>query len=124
MTMTRKIAPEIINLPAGELDEIKRRFEEGLILEEDKKIILLILSAYSWLYRQLQAKKLGIQRLRTLFGFRTEKRTASKNKGDETIPPDLNGAADASSEGETLPGGKVTPVKKYPSGTLRQIMAK
>ena len=112
--MTRKIAPEIINLPAGKLDEIKTRFEAGSILEDDKKIILLILSTYSWLYRQLQAKKLGIQRLRTLFGFRTEKRTGSKNKGDETILSDLNGLADAKSEGDVSPGGNVTPNKKVP----------
>ena len=121
--MTRKTTPEIINLPAGKLDEIKTRFEEGFILEEDKKIILLILSTYSWLYHQLQAKKLGIQRLRTLFGFRTEKRTGSKNKGAETTPPDLNGTADAGPEGDTLPGGNVTTIKKSPNGTLRQIMA-
>jgi len=64
--MTRKKIPEIINLPAGKLDAIKTRFEEGFILEEDKKVILLILSTYSWLSRQLQAKKIGIQRLRNL----------------------------------------------------------
>ena len=121
--MTRKKTSEIIHIPAGKLDEIKTRFEEGFILEEDKKIILLILSTYSWLYRQLQAKKLGIQRLRTLFGFRTEKRTGSKNKGDEAIPPDLNSSADAKSEGDTLPGGNVTTIKKSPNGTQRKIMA-
>ena len=122
--MKRKKSPEIINLPEGKLDEIKSRFESGSILEEDKKIILLILSTYSWLYRQLQAKKLGIQRLRNLFGFTTEKRTGPKNKGDETIPPDLNGAADASSEGNTSPGGNVTPIKKPENGIPRQIMVK
>ena len=121
--MKRQKPHEIINLPAGKLDEIKTRFEAGCILEEDKKITLLILSTYSWLYRQLQAKKLGIQRLRTLFGFRTEKRTGPKNKGDETIPPDLNGSTDATSEGDTLPGGNVTIIKKSPNGTPRKIMA-
>ena len=121
--MTRNKKPEIINLPAGKLDEIKIQLAASSILEEDKKIILLILSTYSWLYRQLQAKKLGIQRLRNLFGFTTEKRTCSKNKGDETIPPDLNGSADAKSEGDTLPGGNVTTLKKSPNGTQRKIMA-
>ena len=57
--MIRKKTPEIINLPEGKLDEIKARFETGSILEEDKKIILLILSTYAWLYRQLEAKKLA-----------------------------------------------------------------
>jgi len=124
--MTRKITPEIINLPAGELDEIKTRFEEGLILEEDKKIILLILSTYTWLYRQLQAKKLGIQRLRNLFGFSTEKRPShknSKNNGDENPSPDLNNTPNAMAEGDTSPGGSLTSVKKFLNGTRRKIMA-
>jgi hypothetical protein len=110
--MTRKTIPEILNPPDGKLDEIKTRFEAGSILEEDKRIILLILSTYSWLYRQLQAKKLGIQRLRNLFGFSTEKRSKLKKKDDKTIPPDLNG----------LPGGDVTPIKKPPSGIQKKTM--
>ena len=108
--MVRKTTPEIINIPAGKLDEIKTRFEAGLILEEDKNVILLILSTYGWLYRQLQAKKLGIQRLRNLFGFSTEKRTRLKKKDDEIIPPDLNG----------LPG--ITSEKKSPNGIRGKIM--
>lgn len=117
MTMIRKKTPEIINLPAGELDEIKTRFEKGFILEEDKKIILLILSTYSWLYRQLQAKKLGIQRLRNLFGFSTEKRSGSKNKGDENSPPDLNASPNTISQGDTSLGDNVTAIKKSLNGT-------
>ena len=121
--MARKKTPEIINLPAGKLDEIKTRFEEGLILEEDKKIILLILSTYSWLYRQLQAKKLGIQRLRNLFGFSTEKRSASKNKGDENSPPDLNESPDTMSQGDTSLGDNATSTKKSLNGTWIKTMA-
>jgi len=121
--MTRKKTPEIIHIPAGKLDEIKTRFEEGFILEEDKKIILLILSTYSWLYRQLQAKKLGIQRLRTLFGFSTEKRSGSKNKGDEHSPPDLNGSPDTLSQGGTSLGDNVTSIKKSLNGTQKKTMA-
>ena len=121
--MTRKKTSEIIHIPAGKLDEIKTRFEEGFILEEDKKIILLILSTYSWLYRQLQAKKLGIQRLRTLFGFSTEKRSGSKNKGDENSPPDLNGSPDTISQGDTSLGDNVTSIKKSLNGTQKKIMA-
>ena len=120
--MARKSTPDIISLPEGKLDEIKTRLEAGSILEEDKKIILLILSTYSWLHRQLQAKKLGIQRLRNLFGFSTEKHIGSKKKGDDTIPPDLKGAADVSSEGEILPGANVTPLKKSLNGNQRKIM--
>ena len=52
----------------------------------------------------------------------TEKRIGSKKKGDDTIPPDLKGAADASSEGEILPGANVTPLKKSLNGNQRKIM--
>jgi|CryBogDrversion2_4_1035264.scaffolds.fasta_scaffold10540_2 hypothetical protein len=120
--MTRKKIPEIINLPAGKLDAIKTRFEEGFILEEDKKVILLILSTYSWLSRQLQAKKIGIQRLRNLFGFSTEKRSGRKSNGDENNPPDLNSSPDAIPQGDTSSGGNLIPIKKSQNGTRRKTM--
>lgn len=120
--MKRKKSPEIINLPAGKLDEIKTRFESGSILEEDKKIILLILSTYAWLYRQLQAKKIGIQRLRSLFGFSTEKRANLEKKDDNNIQPDLNGSSDSTAQGDALPGGNVTPLKKQPIEIQKKIM--
>ena len=120
--MKKRKSPEIINLPEDKLNEIKTRLESGSILEEDKKVLLLILSTYTWLYRQLQTKKLGIQRLRSLFGFSTEKRSGLKKRDDENTPPDLNGLSDATALGDALPGGSVTPLKKPPNGTLRKIM--
>ena len=114
--MKRRKSPEIINLPETKLNEIKTRLESGSIQEEDKKVILLILSTYAWLYRQLQTKKLGIQRLRSLFGLSTEKRSKLKKKDDDNIPPGLNGSSDATTQGDTLSGGNVTLLKKHPSG--------
>lgn len=120
--MKQRKSPEIINLPSGKLDEIKTRFESGTSLEDDKKIILLILSTYAWLHRQLQAKKIGIQRLRSLFGFSTEKRTTLKKKDDDNAPPDLNGSSDATTQGDTLSGGNVTPLKKHQIGIQKKTM--
>lgn len=119
--MKQRKSPEIINIPEGKLNEIKTRLESGSILEEDKKVILLILSTYAWLYRQLQAKKLGIQRLRNLFGFSTEKGSKLKKKDDDT-PPDLNGSSAATTQGDTLPGGNVTPLKKHPIEIQKKTM--
>ena len=119
--MKKRKSTEIINLPEEKLNEIKTRLESGSILEEDKKVILFILSTYAWLYRQLQTKKLGIQRLRNLFGFSTEKRSRLKKKGDD-IPPDLNGSLDSALQDDTLPGGSVTPLKKYQSGIQKKTM--
>lgn len=119
--MKQRRSPEIINIPEGKLNEIKTRLESGSILEEDKKVILLILSTYSWLYRQLQAKKLGIQRLRNLFGFSTEKRSKLEKKDDDT-PPDLNGSSDATTQDDMLPGGNVAPLKKHPIEIRKKTM--
>ena len=119
--MKKRKSPEIINLPEEKLNEIKTRLESGSILEEDKKVILLILSTYAWLYRQLQAKKLGIQRLRNLFGFSTEKRPKLKKKEADT-PPDLNGSSAATTQGDTLPGGNVAPLKKHPIEIQKKTM--
>ena len=119
--MKQRKSPEIINIPEEKLNEIKTRLESGSILEEDKKVILLILSTYAWLYRQLQAKKLGIQRLRNLFGFSTEKRSKLKKKDDD-IPPDLNGSSAATTQGDMLPGGNVTPLKKHPIEIQKKTM--
>ena len=120
--MKQRKSPEIINLPEEKLNEIKTRLESGSILEEDKRVLLLILSTYAWLYRQLQAKKLGIQRLRNLFGFSTEKRPGLKKKDDGNIPPELNGSSDATTQGDTLPGGNVTPLKKHPIEIQKKTM--
>ena len=120
--MTRNKKPEIINLPAEKLDEIKTQLTASSILEEDKKIILLILSTYAWLYRQLQTKKLGIQRLRNLFGFNTEKRPDIKKKDEGSIPPGLNGLSNATTPGDALLGGNVTPLKKHPIGIQKKTM--
>ena len=89
--------------------------ESGSILEEDKKVLLLILSTYAWLYRQLQAKKLGIQRLRNLFGFSTEVRSKLKKK-DDNIPADLKDSFDSSQ------GGNVPPLKKHQNEIQEKIM--
>ena len=87
----KKNSPEIIKLSDGELDTIKIRVANGTILEEDKAVILSILSTYQWLYSKLKIAKLSINRLKTLFGFSTEKHSSLK-KPDIDDP--LNDAQD------------------------------
>lgn len=109
--MARKKTPEIISLPEGKLDDIKNRVTAGALLEEDKKIILLILTTYAWLQRQLQSKKLSIQKLKSLFGFKTEKRTKKNTGGDDDTPP-LEVSADSTPPDDIAQGNNVTPIKK------------
>lgn len=89
--MKKKKSPEIIDLPAETLENIKSRIGSGILLEEDKKIVLAILGTYSWLLCQLQSTKFTIHRLKKMFGFSTEKH---KNVGSKK-----GQAADFSSEG-------------------------
>lgn len=81
--MTRRQQPEIINLPESAVEAIKLRLAEGsTLLEEDKKIVLSIMSTYMWISRQLQTTRLTIHRLKSLFGFSTEKRSRLKDKNN------------------------------------------
>jgi hypothetical protein len=93
--MTRKKTPELIDLPENTLDEIKSRITTGTLLEEDKKIIVVILTSYAWLLRQLQFTKISITRLKNLFGFNTEKRKNKQKQHDSLTStgalPELNG---------------------------------
>jgi hypothetical protein len=72
--------PEIIHLEPSELEGIKSRISSVQLDENDKKIILSILTTYQWLYHQLQTAKFTLHRLKKMFGFKTEKRPWVKNK--------------------------------------------
>jgi hypothetical protein len=97
----KKSHPELIDLPEATLDLIKSRINTGTLLEEDKKIIMVILTSYAWLVRQLQFTKISMLRLRNLFGFSTEKR---KNKAQKTESLADEGAlAELTGEQETQP---------------------
>ena len=80
--MTRKNTPEFIDISDTKLDDIKARITSGSLLDEDKRIILVIMVAYTWMLRQLEYTKITIARLKNLFGFSTEKR--NKRKSAET----------------------------------------
>lgn len=72
MKKTKK--PEIIDIPPAKLEGIKSRLSTNELLHDDeKKIVLTIISTYSWLMSQLQSTKLTIHRLKKLFSFSTEK---------------------------------------------------
>ena len=89
--MKRKKSPEIIDLPVETLDGIKSRLASCSLLEEDKSILLAIVSAYVWIHGQLQSAKLSIYRLKKVFGFSTEKRNKSSEKRKKTTLPIFRG---------------------------------
>ena len=112
--MKRKKSPEIIDISVEELENIKLRIGSGVILEEDKKIVLTILGTYSWLMLKLQSTKFTINRLKKIFGFSTEKHNKVKSKNGVTIDFSPEGtSADQVLSLDNLQGlSKETPEKK------------
>lgn len=120
--MKQRQSPEIINLSEDKLNEIKTRFESGSILDDDKKIILSILSGYLWIQRQLHAKKLGIHRLRNLFGFNTEKRSKLNEKTNDNSPINTNDSSDLTEQNDISSGGNAISSKKNLNGIWKKTM--
>lgn len=77
---TNRSKPEIVEVSEKALEGIESRVLSSSLPEEDKKVILSIMSAYSWISRQLGSAKLTIHRLKGLFGFNTEKHPHSNKK--------------------------------------------
>ena len=108
--------PEIINLSSEAVKSIKLRILESAILEDDKKILLSLLSTHEWLYRQLQSVNITLGRIKKFFGFSTEKRSKLKKPKDPyNIPPEQNSTTnDNLSALPSLTAGnsEVAPIKK------------
>ena len=73
--MTEKNKPYIVSLTKDEADAFKHRVIHSPLAEQDKKIVLALLSFNVWLQTQLTRAKLTILRLKKIFGLTTEKKT-------------------------------------------------
>lgn len=82
--MKKKKSLDIIDVSVDRLEGLKSRLISGALFEEDKPILLAIVSAYTWIQGQLESAKLTIHRLKTLFGFSTEKRKKFGEKRETT----------------------------------------
>jgi len=110
--MSRKQSTEIIDLSDAELEGIKARIASGSLLEEDKSVILVIISAYVWIQTQLQSAKLSIHRLKKIFGFSTEKRKKPDEKRKNTeLELDLNALEDLDTQQNSLNALQAVPVE-------------
>jgi|GEM_PF-1705054 len=119
MSMARKNTPEMLDISAQHLLDINARINSNSLLEEDKRVILLVLSAYAWIQTQLQRHKLSIKRLKNMFGFKTEKRKRREQQDAAGTDLDLNTIGDAPSlpddtKGEVIP--RCTPGKAESRG--------
>lgn len=81
--MKNKKFLEVIDVEVERLEQLKSRLASCSLLDEDKSILLAIISAYVWIQEQLESAKLTIHRLKKMFGFSTEKRKKSGEKGEK-----------------------------------------
>jgi hypothetical protein len=86
MSVKKQQKPDIINVSSTDFAEIESRVTTGFLTENDKKIILSVLTTYKWLLDQLQHAKFSMHRLKKMFGFKTE-RSSSHKKNDSKAPP-------------------------------------
>lgn len=106
-----KNKPEIVKLTSKNIDEITVRLHENSLSSEDKKIISTILITYQWLCRQLQTAKFSIRKLKSIFGFKTEKRAnlpggASQDTANTASSTENTEEKSASNNSEQLPAKK------------------
>jgi hypothetical protein len=67
--------PELMTLTVDEAEALKSRIAAGTLLESDKKIVLGLIAFTLWLQKQLSLARLSIERLKSMFGISTEKKT-------------------------------------------------
>lgn len=115
--MSRKKTPKMIDISSDQLDGITARISTNSLLDDDKRIVLAILSAYTWVQCQLERHKLSIKRLKNMFGFSTERRGKHKKKDPkDTSSGETHDGTEGTSPDENH--NEVTTSKKHPSGTL------
>lgn len=99
----KKKSPEIMDIPFETLEGLKSRLTSSALLEEDKSILLAILTAYVWIQRQLQSTKLTIHRLKKMFGFSTERKNKTSKKGEPSeLELNLNSLEDLNKQQGSL----------------------
>lgn len=67
--------PKHVTLTAEEAQALKARVQAAPLAEQDIKLLVGLISFNGWLQQQLATAKFSLQRLRRLFGFRTEKKS-------------------------------------------------
>ena len=68
-----KKEPVVISVNEKEFEQLKKDIENSTLGDKEKKIIVAILEAHHWLSQLYRAKRLSVQRVKRLFGFKSEK---------------------------------------------------
>ncbi len=104
--------PKIIKLSSQNIDEIQLRLIKNTLNEDDRKIISTILTTYQWLSRQLQTARFSIRKLKSIFGFKTEK-SSNLPKSTSNFSVDSKKTEPPVAPPQTMANdSEVTPLKK------------
>jgi hypothetical protein len=112
LSMKKMKSPEIIDLSVEALEGVKSRLASCSLFEEDKSVLLAIVSAYVLIQGQLQSAKLTIHRLKKMFGFSTEKRSKASEKREKTeLELDLSTLGSLENQQESLNALQAIPLE-------------
>ena len=90
MNRKNKKKPEVLQVSDQELAQIKKNLESNNLGERERKILLSLLETYYYLVALYRVKKLSVQKLARMFGFKSEKqedKEKNKDKNDNGVPP-------------------------------------
>ena len=73
MGKKKEKAPEVLQVSDQELVQIKKNVESSDLGEREKKVVISILETYYYLVALYRAKRLSVQKLARMFGFKSEK---------------------------------------------------
>ena len=79
----RKKEPVVISVNEKEFEQLKKDLENNTLGEKEKKIMLAILETHHWLSQLYRAKRLSLERVKRLFGFKSEKEKKKKDNDDK-----------------------------------------
>lgn len=75
--------PETIQVSDEELKKLKEDIQKTNLSSAQKKIVVSILESYYWLSSLYHAKKLSLNKIKRLFGFKTESIPKQKNSDED-----------------------------------------
>lgn len=100
--MNNKERPEVIKISEKEIKNLQKNIEENNLSNDQKKLLIKLLSAYIWLANLFRLKKLSLNKLKRLFSFSTEKKppiNQDPNKKNKNNDDDKNGSGSNGQKG-------------------------
>jgi hypothetical protein len=90
--------PGRVDFTSEQIETLIERIEKKCLAEEDYSVLASLIRAIVWLNLSLQEKKISIERLRKIFGIKTESAKKLLKIAGETDEPETSSGDDSSSD--------------------------